>query len=658
MTINREDIKLKAPERLTDNDDGGGNMTGTEIVDGQVNNVFDDISRINRTAGNTSLRKVFAHVDTDNEDKYLGGHAALFDAPDDPNVSLILFNTDSESDERSNAKTRVESYLAPATPFGMFALSNQLEGQKNLQMFGIPGGYTTPEIGQTIAIAEEDYDQQEVIFQQFAKIEAVTVTAGLSWGGSFEYDLIVLEISKALQQDFGGFAEPKEKPAYNDTDQATVTVVRDTLVANAAVYAGISNFTAAALANDTQLSVDSIFSQLVPSNTSEEPIIDAIPGGVGYGIHQAGDELSQVWISSGASGAHTRYLATGAMPGSVTLNINGSAQIEDDSTGKLIRISNGAEVGTIDYASGRIDVELWTNAGTNQTATYTPAVQISGLGKTEMMLIAEQNRGFNYTGTLSPIPVPGSMSVSYRALGRWYTLTDNGKGELVSDGAGTGSVNFATGTALITFAREPDADTPILTNYSNPDSYERAEAEANAEPLTALLDAGEAILPSSLTVEWDDGTGTQQVTDDGDGNLTGDGTGRVNYALGVIVITPATLPASSSNFAATYTVPDTSTAYTDTGSGGGSKTFTLDNAPVEAGTVSFKTVEAMSIGGSATYQWKDNGDGTLAGWLESSTGAGFYQLPVAGTINYTNGEVAIPDVGRNIGEYTSRERVS
>ncbi|WP_159744447.1 hypothetical protein [Luteimonas cellulosilyticus] len=45
------DIKLFRPERVTDNPDGGGLATHTEIVDGEVNNLFDDISRIDRVNG-------------------------------------------------------------------------------------------------------------------------------------------------------------------------------------------------------------------------------------------------------------------------------------------------------------------------------------------------------------------------------------------------------------------------------------------------------------------------------------------------------------------------------------------------------------------------------------------------------------------------------
>ena len=49
MDIRNSDVKLSEGERLTDVVDGGGRVTGNEAIDGNVNNLFQDISRIDRT---------------------------------------------------------------------------------------------------------------------------------------------------------------------------------------------------------------------------------------------------------------------------------------------------------------------------------------------------------------------------------------------------------------------------------------------------------------------------------------------------------------------------------------------------------------------------------------------------------------------------------
>ncbi len=114
MAINKENIKLFASQRVTDEGDGGGQATGHIVADGQVNNLFRDIRRIDRTVGDVSMRKVFVGVGTDNAAPYLGAHAILTVAPEDERVGVELFNTDSQVDERADARNRIESYVVPA----------------------------------------------------------------------------------------------------------------------------------------------------------------------------------------------------------------------------------------------------------------------------------------------------------------------------------------------------------------------------------------------------------------------------------------------------------------------------------------------------------------------------------------------------------------
>lgn len=57
MPITTQDIKLLASERLTDNADVGGRITGTTIQDNFDNNLFDDVADLDRVTGRVSLRK-------------------------------------------------------------------------------------------------------------------------------------------------------------------------------------------------------------------------------------------------------------------------------------------------------------------------------------------------------------------------------------------------------------------------------------------------------------------------------------------------------------------------------------------------------------------------------------------------------------------------
>ena len=104
MTITVDDVKLLKSQRLTDEADGGGRATGEAIIDNEINNLFPDISRLDRTLGRINLRKVFAGVITQNQDRYLGAHAIITRKPGDDLVHALLFNTDSQTDERAGAE--------------------------------------------------------------------------------------------------------------------------------------------------------------------------------------------------------------------------------------------------------------------------------------------------------------------------------------------------------------------------------------------------------------------------------------------------------------------------------------------------------------------------------------------------------------------------
>ena len=57
MAINNTDVQLFESQRLSDEEDGGGRVTGREIIDGNVKSFFRDISRIDHTVGDGVLCK-------------------------------------------------------------------------------------------------------------------------------------------------------------------------------------------------------------------------------------------------------------------------------------------------------------------------------------------------------------------------------------------------------------------------------------------------------------------------------------------------------------------------------------------------------------------------------------------------------------------------
>lgn len=115
MPITQNDVRLYASERMTDNADGGGRMAPTVVVDGLDNNVFHDVTDIERLTGRTALRKVFGAVTSADTDTYLSAHALLDDAPDDASTGAVILATGGYATERAAAVAALQTCVTLAT---------------------------------------------------------------------------------------------------------------------------------------------------------------------------------------------------------------------------------------------------------------------------------------------------------------------------------------------------------------------------------------------------------------------------------------------------------------------------------------------------------------------------------------------------------------
>ena len=126
MTITSDQVVLSESEVMADTDDGGGRMSGRIVVSGQINNTFPDISRIDRVYGRVNLRKLFLAINAANQDTLLGAHTILSERPKDPNVHVLMFNTGSHTDRRTDAQDRIESYVVASNEAPFWLWGRQL----------------------------------------------------------------------------------------------------------------------------------------------------------------------------------------------------------------------------------------------------------------------------------------------------------------------------------------------------------------------------------------------------------------------------------------------------------------------------------------------------------------------------------------------------
>ncbi|WP_281645564.1 hypothetical protein [Parendozoicomonas sp. Alg238-R29] len=632
MPINSTDVKLVESQRMEDTAEGGGRATGRLIESGKVNNVFEDISRLDSAYGVVNLRKIFPHVQTDSTDIYQGCHAAVTSLSEDPRVSCVLFNTGSHSDTRENAKSRIESYSTRSVQAQWFLLGNQLEGQRAIAGFQDLDA-PVPQIGEVYVLKSGSHEQyvridkaehKEQIFKHQTDNSVVDL----------KRRRLDLDLTSELRSDFGG-GTPTPVGSSDKT-----TVVYSTQVSNSGRYYSITKLAEDMRPGALDIKVEEVFTQLVPSSTVETPVIDQAANAVRSSVEKASNTSRNVSLTFVSTGGNTSqsYLGTGCARGSLTLNIAGG--VWRNSEGRaLVHISgsnpfSGLE---LDHATGQLTATQNSGSFTGSgSATYIPGARVVGQSMSGSIAITNSNRQNNYTLNLAGTPPrPGTLIIEYLALGNWQTITDNSYGNL--EGEGTGSIDYATGSAIVTLREQPDSDTDIIYSWVTQESDQLTirSGSVNPEPseIQHILPDG-GLKPGSVTVTWTAGGAPKTATDDGQGVLSGAGTGIIYYAEGVVMMRPTAWPDADSDFEIQYQTGavDEMTVEASADSGG-RVSGTIPGAPFLPGSVqlSFNVEQDQS----------DHPDGKIARRSYTDNGQGGFIGDSSGTIDYGTGNFNI-----------------
>jgi hypothetical protein len=559
MPIQSGDIKLLASEVLLDTDNGGGRMTANEVVDGLSNNMFPDISELDRTYGRISLRKAYPAVMTSTTDAYYGCNLAITKAPDDPNVSMTMFTTRSWFDRRSDAANGVQSYLAKSVKWPGQLLGTQLQGQRSVQLLLKPGDQV-PKIGQTLVLVQ--YEGLPNEFLQYVRVQDVktqtrqfTYNPGNGQGVNFTGVMATLTISSQLLYTFNG---PDPSPYDNG---AALAICRDTVVANAANYYGVSDLIEAVRPGDVNVAVKSIYSQLVPSAQQSIPLANLNAAGNYNPAVQSGKTRQTIPVTVTGAYPQVIYVPTAIKPGSLTLG-----PCSDDGAGNLVITANSVVVGTVSYTTNTVTLNQSMGQSGQVNLSWMPAGVPVMVANTASIDINQTNRQNVFVQTLQPFPAPRRLQIAYMAQGNWYTLTDQGgsggfgaiKGSDPSIGAGT--INYATGTVTLTLGSLPDDGSSILFAWSSPVQYFNRSDTTPPAPWVSFYitppDNTQQLVMSTVAITWPKpGGGTYSATVVPDTQkITGDATGFIRWLNGQyeIRLTPNVLPAGGTTFTLNY----------------------------------------------------------------------------------------------------------
>jgi hypothetical protein len=643
MPITESDIKILASQRMTDTPDGGGRMTSTVVQSGVDNNVFDDVSDLDRVYGNVSLRKVFVGVVTNDTDKYLGARLIIDQAPQDPTVHGLLFAASKPFDTRTEATVKVESYLAPGGFYQGLLYGNHLAGMSALMLIQQPS-MALPTIGQRLLLRKNEGLVTE--FDQYVRVTDVASVNQVFTDGSGDFvrTLVTCELSDPLREAFNGWQAERIDAGLNFTGK---TRLYNTVVADASQYFGIRPLEDAAAIGDFTIRTDSVYSTLLPSSQVETPLADARSNNVSAAMVASGGRVSQA-INLAFTTSQRLFIGGGIVPGSLQISGGGVALVD---AGGVLKTGT-TEVGAIDYENGIASLSQSVFGSTTAlTVSYVPGARPDFVSKSVGIPISINNRSLSYVITLGVVPASASLSISYMTGGQWYTLREDGSGAIAGadTSLGAGTLNYTTSTVIVTVGALPDVGSAIVLQWAeqvfappanNVDLQNggRLYFAFNAEGVVGETPAGKMLAPNSVSITWAN-SGTKTATDNGLGALTGDATGTVDYVRGIVRISPNLLPPAGTVFSLANSVATVASTPAPINVVGGSigtvvKPYSV-SFPLSITVTHSSDGQVANTNVTKTVQALDDG----AGHIVFSDGAnGNVQV---GTVNYTTGALSL-----------------
>jgi len=634
VSITSLDIKFRQSQRMTDFADGGGRMSAVEIVDGDMNNVFGDRSDLDAILGRVSLRKMFLHVDTLNTDTYLGAFVFLTDPPQDPLVTVTLFNTASATDERTAARNYVEAYRTkgPRTQYVLYG--THLAGQMTLQVH-CREETASPDIGDVFCLSVEASGYPEA--EQYIRVQEVAsrITTTFEDGqGTFQRDVLIIQITTPLAQEFVGQEEPQRITGANPPP----TRIRSTSVANAARYYAAKPTTAEAELGDLHVNVGNPYVAIVPSSQAETPLVDQL-GGLGTLAFVRSSDTGALTFSGSLTAAAnvnvSRYLGSPFARRTLYITAPGGIELRDNGAGELVATDplNTGWSGFADYATGAFGLARDIGFSGTVSAVATAAGAITEQAYSIPIMVTPATRNLSYVYQLPGSPAPGTVALDYRALGKWIRLSDNGAGVLTGQaGEGGGTINYASGSVAVTLGALPDVDSAVILLWGIDlrarDSH--GELTIPTPQYRQQLDHG-GIEADSLTMSWLSGGVAKSATCSAAGAITGDATGTLDPIAGVVLFTTSAVADAGYTYSYDYLDPADvhSETFTPTPASG-VITVALANAPAAPNTVRARWVNGSNLTPRVFREFRANDDG-LGEWDHGWPGA----------INYTTGDITL-----------------
>lgn len=154
----RTDLKIFKSERMTQQADAGGQRTANEVQNGQLNEVFGNISDIDHAQSAVDIAKIYPAVSTANTDLLQDGHILINEPPLDTLVDVMIVEANGVNDgsTRSDIVNAIESSVVPSLLLRS-GLSAMVAGQDQINTLDLTANAPTGEQPQVTLTAGRVY---------------------------------------------------------------------------------------------------------------------------------------------------------------------------------------------------------------------------------------------------------------------------------------------------------------------------------------------------------------------------------------------------------------------------------------------------------------------------------------------------------------------
>lgn len=527
MPILQGDLKILKSEIFTDNLNGGGAPTKTEVINGASNNMFEDVSTIDRVNGRVNLRKVFPSIESAANEVGLGCHSIIAQIPADTKQEVILTRADTYS-RRPAMVSAIESYLNEGALQQLFVYGSVFAGSSLINLISNPRN-ANPEVGDVLILKSST----TVDYFAIADIETTLTTFIDGDGSEYQRNVHAIQTRQSVDNNYTGVSN------FKTFEINPATKIYDAVVANSTQYYSSKKATAAILEDDATIEVSNVFGQLVPSSRVDEPI-----------INKSVTDL-KVKIGDAATINHNRTFTlsttyTLGYPVSPNFLSIAGFTVSGDS------ILLGTEIiATIDFETG-----TFTKIGTSASYTFVCSLRVGATQGDSAESFAKEitinNRSTVYTFITPNFISAGTLTVRYRVLKKWYTLRDNGAGVL--EGVGSGNIFYNTRVVSVSLSALPDVGSAIVINYANTVGIEPVDLTGYNPKLHFFKElTNNSFDISTLTITYTDTADTvRTITTNSQGLFAGAGNGYYTRETGIALAVPSFTPKATSNVVYTY----------------------------------------------------------------------------------------------------------